>query len=226
LTPTDDLVYWQRMRPRTSAAGRARVILGDVLSASILAVLVSWIAGCITIDGTLRADGTGTMSFSYVAPPGSSETSQRALLQATGITIQSLTLGDDRKLSATLAVDNLAAISKTALFRNVTVSTSAEGDDQVLTIKVVGQPKSVRDKTIPGPKIGITLPGTVVEANENATVSGSHVEWSISLADWMSRAAWELKARYRPTKAGDAASADGKSAPAPSGASKPEPDAK
>jgi hypothetical protein len=226
LTPIGDLVYWQRMRPRMSAARRSRAILRDVLFASILAVLVSWIAGCITIDGTLRADGTGTMSLSYLAPPGSSETSQRELLKATGITIQSLTLGDDRKVSATLAVDNLAAISRTALFRNVTVSTSAEGDDQVLTIKMAGQRKSLQDKTIPGPKIGITLPGTVVEANENATISGSHVEWSFLLADWVSRAAWELKARYRPTKGGDAAGADGKTAPAPSGASKPEPDAK
>jgi hypothetical protein len=225
LTPIDDLVYWQRM-PGTPAARRSRVILRDVVSASILAVLVSWIAGCITIDGTLRADGTGTMSLSYVAPPGSSETSQRELLQATGITIQSLTLGDDRKVSATLAVNNLAAISKTALFRNVTVATSPEGDDQVLTIKVAGQHKTLKDKTIPGPKIGITLPGPVVEANENATVSGSHVEWNIQLADWLSRASWELTARYRPTKAGDAAGAGDKAAPAPSGASKTEPDAK
>src|SRR5262249_60112137 len=109
------------MPPGTSAARRSRVILGEVLSASILAVLFSWIAGCITIDGTLRADGSGTMSLSYVAPPGSSETSQRDLLKATGITIKSLTLGDDRKVSATLDVDSLAPISKTALFRNVTL---------------------------------------------------------------------------------------------------------
>jgi len=215
------------MRPGMSAAGRARVILGDVLSASILAVLVSWIAGCITIDGTLRADGSGTMSLSYAAPPGSSEASQRELLQATGITIKSLTLGEDRKLSATLEVENLAAISKTALFRNVTVSTSPAGDDQILTIKMTGQPKSLKDKTIPGPKIGITLPGTVAEANENATVSGSHVEWNIQLAEWLSRPSWELTARYRPAKpAGDAAGAGDKTAPAPSGASKTEPDAK
>jgi hypothetical protein len=226
LTPIGDLVYWERMPPGTSAARRSRVILGEVLSASILAVLFSWIAGCITIDGTLRADGSGTMSLSYVAPPGSSETSQRDLLKATGITIKSLTLGDDRKVSAILDVDNLAAISKTALFRNVTVSTSAEGNDQVLTIKVAGQPKTLKDKTIPGPKIGITLPGALVEANENATVSGSHVEWSFPLADWISRPAWELKARYRPTKAGDAAGTGDKTAPAPSGATKPEPEAK
>jgi hypothetical protein len=210
LTPIDDLVYWQRMR----------------LSASILAVLVSWIAGCITIDGTLRADGTGTMSLSYVAPPGSSEASQRGLLQATGITIQSLTLGDDRKLSATLAVDNVAAIGKTALFRNVTVTTTAAGDDQLLTIKMVHQPKTSQDKTLPGPKIGITLPGKVVEANENATVNGSHVEWSLPLADWVSRQTMELTARYHPAKRDDAEGAGGKAAAAPTGAPKPEADGK
>lgn len=175
-----------------------------LVSVLALGALVAWVAGCITIDGTLRADGTGTLSLSYIAPPGSTETSLRELLTAPGITITSLTLGTDRKFSATLGVDDLAAIGKTPLFRNVTVTTATEGDDRILRIKMMNQPKTLQDKSIPGPKIGITLPGAVTEANEHATVAGSHVEWSITLADWVVRPTWELTARYHPVKSADA----------------------
>jgi hypothetical protein len=199
---------------------RARPALRDVLSRCALAVLLSLAAGCITVEGTLRADGTGTMSLSYVAPPGATETSQRGLLTAPGITIQSLTLGADRAFSAVLGVDDVAAINKTPLFRAVTVTQAAQGDDQILTIKVIGQAKSVKDKSIPGPKIGITLPGKVVEANEGAKVDGAHVTWSFTLADWLSRASWELTARYHPEAAG-AEKAGGSAAPAPTGRPKP-----
>jgi hypothetical protein len=176
-----------------------------LVSVLALGALVSWVTGCITIDGTLRADGTGTLSLSYIAPPGSTETSLRELLTAPGITITSLTLGTDRKVSATLGVDDLAAIGKTALFRNVTVSKTAEGEDEVLTIKTQHQPKTLSDRSIPGPKIGITLPGKVIEANEKATVDGSHVEWSDGpLADWLARPTWELTVRYHVAKSADA----------------------
>lgn len=196
-----------------------------MLSRSALAMLVACAAGCITVDGTLRADGTGTLSLSYTAPPGSTETSLRGLLTAPGITIQSLTLGADRKFSAAIAVDDLAAIGKTPLFRAVTVTRAAQGDDQVLTIKMVNQPKTLRDKTIPGPKIGITFPGKVLDANENATVDGAHVQWSFTLADWLSRGTWELTARYHPAPTG-AETTGGTTPPAPSGAPKPAADTK
>jgi hypothetical protein len=196
-----------------------------VLSRSTLVVLLSLVAGCLTVDGTLRADGTGTISLSYIAPPGATEASQRALLTAPGITVQSLTLGADRKFSAVLGVDDVAAIGKTPLFRAVTVTKAAQGDDQILTIKVVGQVRSVKDKSIAGPKIGITLPGKVAEANEGATVDGAHVAWSFTLADWLSRATWELTARYHPAAVG-AENAGGGAEPAPSGAPKPAADAK
>jgi len=203
LTARGGLVYCQAMRSQPSTR-RVRTLV----SVLALGALISWVAGCITIDGTLRADGTGTLSLSYVAAPGSTETSQRELLTAPGITITSLTLGTDRKFSATLGVDDLAAIGKTALFRNVTVTTTPEGDDRVLKIKMVSQPKTLHDKSLPGPKIGITLPGTVIEANEQAKVDGSHVEWSIALADWLARPTWELTARYHPAKSADTGSTE------------------
>src|SRR5262249_62421912 len=101
-------------------------------------------------------------------------------------------------------------------------STRAEGNDHVRTSKLWGQPKTVKNRPIRGRKIGFTLPAALVEANETATVSGSQVEWGFPLADWISRPPWELKARYRPTKAGDAAGRGAKTAPAPFRAAKPQ----
>jgi hypothetical protein len=224
LTAGAALVYWQRMRSEPPDR-RSRPPLRGVLPALALAALAC-ITGCITVDGTLLADGSGTLTLSYVAPPGSTEASQRELLKAPGITIKSATLDADRKFSASLDVADLAAITKTTVFRNVTVTTTAQGDDQVLTIKVVHEPKVLRDKTLPGPKVGITLPGKVAEANENGVVDGAHVEWTIPLADFLSRPAWELTARYRPAKPGEADAQGAKPAQAPSGESKPEAGAK
>ena len=38
------------------------------------------------------------------------------------------------------------------------------------------------DKNLPGPKIGITLPGKVLEASEHGVVDGAHVQWTFPLA--------------------------------------------
>jgi hypothetical protein len=207
------------------SAGRARRSLGGRVATLALLILATWLAGCLTVDGTLRENGTGTLTLSYQAPPGATEASLRELLKAPGITITSLTLREDRQMSATLEVDDPAAISKTALFRNVTVTRTDKDGDQVFVIKVVNQPRTLRNKALPGPKIGITLPGTIVEANEQGVVDGTHVRWSFTAADWLARATWELTARYTPAKAGGApgggAPGAEKGTPAPPAAANP-----
>ncbi len=159
------------------------------------------LAGCLTADGTLESDGTGKLVLGYQAPPGATEESQRALLNAPGITIEALTIGRDRMTAATLKVDDLAAIGKAPFFKGTTVTRSAQGDAAVLTIKVEHPKREVPDKVRPGPTIRLTLPGQVIEANEKAKVDGTHVEWAFALADWWDRAMWELTVRYRPARA-------------------------
>jgi hypothetical protein len=168
-----------------------------------LAVLVAGASGCLTAEGTLDPDGTGTVTIAYKVPAGMTEAAVRALLEAPGVTVESVSLGADRMASAKLKVTDLAGISKTKLLKDATVTQSAQGDDKTLTITFTNAPgRGAADKSLPGPKIKITLPGPVAEANEKAVVEGSTVTWTFpSLADWVARDKWELVARYRPPDA-------------------------
>jgi hypothetical protein len=75
----------------------------------------------------------------------------------------------------------------------------------VLSIEITTPDRKVDDKKLPGPKIGITLPGKVLEANEHAVVDGAHVQWNFQLADFLARKTWNLMARYEaPSAAGTA----------------------
>lgn len=168
--------------------------------APILALLATCLAGCLTADGTLRADGTGKLTLTYKAAEAVTEASQRALMQAPGITIDSVSI-KDRTVSAALSVSDLAGIGKMPLLNNVVVTRAVEGDAGVLTIAVKNkQGQAPRDKSTPGPTIRLTLPGKVLEASEDGVVDGSTVRWSFPLANWLARLDWKLTVRYQTTK--------------------------
>ena len=166
-----------------------------MLSVALLAVAA---VGCLTADGTLERDGTGTLALTYKGPPGATEATQRALLEAPGVTVESVSVSADHTIAATLKVTDLAGIAKTKLLRSATVTRTSQGEDEVLTITYTNPPgRPLADKSLPGPKIKITLPGKVVEANEKGVVEGSTVTWSFPLDDWVAKPKWELTARYR-----------------------------
>ncbi len=155
-------------------------------------------SGCLTAEGTLEGSGTGTLSLSYKGPPGVTEASQRVLLEAPGVTVESVSVSADRIVSAKLKVTDLAGIGKTKLLKDAAVTKTAEGGDEVLTITYTNPPaREVADKSLPGPKLTLTLPGPVVEANEKAVVAGNRVTWSFTLADWVVKPKWVLTVRYK-----------------------------
>jgi hypothetical protein len=172
------------------------------LSALALAVLATCLGGCLTADGTLEKDGTGTLALSFQAPEGFNEEGVRGLLTAPGVTVASLAVAADRAVSAKLKVADVAAISKMPLLKNVTVTDVAEGDARVLTIKTTNPDKTEQDKTKPGPKIRLTLPGKVLEASAPGKTDGNKVEWSFTLAEWLEQKTQTLRARYQAATAG------------------------
>jgi hypothetical protein len=178
----------------------ARVITG-AFSALVLAVVVAGGVGCLTADGTLEADGSATLSLSYSVPPGTTEVSQRYVLQAPGVTVESLTVAPDHVVSARLKLADASALEKTVFFKNVKVRRSTDGKVSVLSIEITTVEKKIDDKKLPGPKLGITLPGKVLEANEHAVVDGAHVQWNFQLADFLARKTWSLTARYEAPSA-------------------------
>jgi hypothetical protein len=183
-----------------------RSVIASVLPALVLAAIVAGGVGCITADGTLEADGSATLSVSYGVPPGTTEVSQRYLLQAPGVTVESLTVAPDHHVSARLRLADVSALEKTIVFKDVKVRRRAEDKFGVLSIEITTLDKKIDDRKLPGPKIGITLPGKVLEANEHAVVDGAHVQWDFQLADFLARKTWSLTARYEapPVPAGTA----------------------
>jgi hypothetical protein len=84
------------------------------------------------------------------------------------------------------------------VFENTTVAQAAQGDDRVLTISVSKLQRVPEAASVAGPRIGVTLPGDVVEATSGGRIDGEHVEWSFTVADWTARPTQELRVRYRP----------------------------
>jgi len=195
------------MRAPAPGSFVARVI-GRVLPALALVAAVTCGVGCLTADGTLRADGSADLSLSYAVPAGTTEVSQRYMLQAPGITIESLTVAPDHVVNARLHLADVSALEKTVVFKDVKVSRPTEGKDGVLAIAITTINKVIDDKTLPGPKIGITLPGKVLEASEHGAVDGAHVRWEFTLADFLARKTWNLTARYEAPSAPSGAAAE------------------
>jgi hypothetical protein len=185
------------MPRRTSSPSPLRA-----LSALALALLTTCVAGCLTADGTLERDGTGTLALSFQVPAGASEATVRALMTAPGVTVESFALAPNGTVSVKLKVPEVGAVGKIPLLKDVTVTDGAAGDDRILTIKAQNPEKAVENKALPGPKIRLTLPGKVVEASKPGKIDGSTVEWSFTLAEWFGQKAQELTARYHPATAG------------------------
>jgi hypothetical protein len=160
--------------------------------------LVCSMSGCITVDGTLASDGTGWVNVRYAAPLGATEASQRLLLGSFGPKLESLSIGADRMLSATLRFTDVTDVGSIPVFENTTVAQAAQGDDRVLTISVSKLQRVPEAASVAGPRIGVTLPGDVVEATSGGRIDGEHVEWSFTVADWTARPTQELRVRYRP----------------------------
>jgi hypothetical protein len=181
-----------------ASASRSRVVrvAGRALPVLAFAAVAVCGVGCLTADGVLDANGGGTLSMVYQVPATATELSQRTLLQAEGVTVESLTISPEHTASAKLRMADVSALGKTAMFKDVKVTRTKEGGDGVLTIDITTVNKAVDDKNRPGPKIGITFPGKVLEASEHGIVDGTHVQWNFLLSEFLSRKTWKLKARY------------------------------
>jgi hypothetical protein len=183
------------MRASASESLVVRVV-GRALPLLAFAAIAVCGVGCLMADGVLDADGGGTLSVVYPVPPATTEVSQRSLLQAQGVTVESLTISPEHTASAKLRMADVSALGKTVVFKDVKVTRSTEGSNGVLTIDITTADKALKDKDIPGPKIGITFPGKVLEASEPGVVAGNHVQWNFPLSEFLSRKSWTLKVRY------------------------------
>jgi hypothetical protein len=178
-----------------------------------IAVLVA-VAGCVSVDATLEADGSGTIEMTYHLPPNATEASERTRFSSDHVKVESLAFRPDGTANVKARVDDATKLSTTPLFRDTTVTRERDGQDEILKVHMVNRnPTELKDETKEGPTIRISLPGKVVEANEGATVSGNTVTWKFSLASYMRRASINLSVRYAAPAAASPTTRPGADAP-------------
>ena len=173
------------------------------------------LAGCVTVDGVLKADGSGTVDVSYKAPKNSTESIEKRRFSSSQVKLDSFALKPDGMVAAKLSFDDPAKLSSVDLFRNATIKRTRSGEEEKLTVTLTNPTTgNAKEEGKPGPKISVTFPGKVLEAGRNGVIDGSKVTWSISLVDYFNEKSIELMARYQVAAADKAPAADaGKSKP-------------
>lgn len=177
--------------PRSAEASR--------LPRPALALLVGalmMLAGCITLDGTLKADGSGTLNVSYKLPSNSNEMVEKRRFTSSDVKIESFGVKEGM-IEGKLSFTDPVKLSSLQMFRNAKITRQRDGKEERLTITITNEhPKESKDDGKPGPRIGITFPGKVVEANRKATVDGNRATWNVTLVDYFKEKTIELTARY------------------------------
>lgn len=167
-----------------------------IVRAAALAALSAWLSGCLVAWGVLEPDGSGMLELTYTAGEQATEESEAMLFRSPHLTIQSLTIGQGRRTVVRLAFDDVTALPTGAWFRGATITRTRDGREEHLHVAVDHERWDVAEEGRPGPRISMTLPGRIVEANEPAEVTRNRVVWSYTLAEFLAKTRIPLDVRY------------------------------
>jgi len=173
-------------------------LLSTAWRTALTIVFVALVHGCVTVDGTLEANGSGKFTMTYRCPRNTTEATERGHWTSAHVHVELLQVQTDRAtVSATF--DDVTKLSSADGFSAVTVTRSRDGDDEQLrfVIKNANASPDVRDEGRTGPRIALTLPGAVAEANRKGEISGNRVVWQLSFVEYMRSPQTELTVRYR-----------------------------
>lgn len=198
-----------------SAFPRPRALRSSFRVALALTSLTIFLAGCLTLKGTLDAKGGGTIDLSYPMPLGSSLKKERALFESPDVTIASFTETDGgQKVAASLTFPDVTKISSARWFRNTTITRTPDGDNETLRVVVKNPNAKKVDTKEPGPTFTFTLPGKIVKSNAPKPAEGNTVTWTYPLAEFAAAASTEMSVTYEAPKADAAKPAAAKPADA------------
>jgi hypothetical protein len=163
----------------------------------LLALLVG-LPGCVTVEGTLRADGSGALEMTYQTPPDATEFWERRQYSSPVVHVDSVKIYESQKTVLRATVDDVTRLNTARGFGFVDIRRARDGDDERLEIRLLNPgPKPVPDDPAPWMRIGLTLPGAVRSANHDAVVSGAHVAWTVTRSEYARQAATVLTVRWR-----------------------------
>src|SRR5579885_1540229 len=157
-------------------------------TALLLCLLLA--AGCVTVDATLKADGSGTITYTYGREANTTVASEKARFASPHLTIESLTLGEK-----TVTLE--AKFDTAEGFKLATITRTHKDGEEVLDV-TLANPKPITGQVpnVPDLSFSVTLPGKVIAATPTATIAGTRVTWTIKAADYAHAPKTELSVRY------------------------------
>src|SRR2546426_4777240 len=96
--------------------------------ARLALVLLTLLAGCVTVDGVLKADGSGTIQMVYRTPPNATEAMEKRRYSSDHVKVDSLELKPNAMSTLKVSVDDVAKLSTAPGFRDVEVTRVKEGE--------------------------------------------------------------------------------------------------
>lgn len=183
-----------------------------ILGAALLAL-----AGCVEVDGELRADGSLTMRYTYDPPRHATFASERVRLASPHVRVLDLEAGKTVEgypagefATATLAVDDATQLDTAPAFADVRVAVDLDARRLVLTLPGLEPEERARaletnDVDRRGLRLSLLLPGPVVAPSPAAAIDDRRVTWTLSVRDYAAAGDTVTLATAWAPPAGDAA---------------------
>ena len=166
------------------------------LRLAAVAVLGPLLAGCFTVDGVLRADGSGTVDLTYVPGKHATIDSETARFTSPHVQVQSVE-PEPGGVRVRAEFDDVSKLSTAEGFGMVTVVRRRHGRREALKLVIRNpEPKPFQDHGEPWPRIALTLPGRVLAATPGAEISGNRVAWKLPIAAYVSRPRTAVSVRW------------------------------
>ena len=162
-------------------------------AAALALGLMLGVAGCVDVEGELKADGSLSIRYTYQPPRHATFKSEHARLTSAHVRVENLER--DRSLdgsepgefvTATLAVDDARQLSTAAAFAKVRIEldqaqgklrVTLPGFDPATRERVRAAPEGVDRQAL---RVSLVLPGPVNDAEPHATIDARTVTWTFS----------------------------------------------
>jgi hypothetical protein len=164
---------------------------------SAIAVVVLVAAGCVDVDGELRADGSFHLRYTYDPPRHATYRSERARLSSAAVRVEALEAGRTIEgyppgefVTATLAVAEATALPTAAAFADVGVT--LDRDARRLVLSLPGLDPETRARAAAATeggerravRVSLLLPEVAVDPEPTAVLEGRRVTWTLSVRDY------------------------------------------
>jgi hypothetical protein len=164
----------------------------------VVPLLLPLLGGCVTIEGRVAADGSGSFVMRYKVPSDATEFFERRQFSSPHVFVDSVKINENLDAEVRAHFDDVTQLPTAPGFHDLTVTRGTDPEAPSLTFVIHRIHVGTADKNAPGPEITVTLPGAVREANHRADVSGNRVTWRLSLDEYMRDPETTVSVRWTP----------------------------